>query len=77
METSRVGGESFGGWSQRTGSRRRLVQGLAAGSMFKLRCDESSDEVAMALVALEVYPLGDYKPHGCGQLRVGSILRQG
>lgn len=69
---SRVKSMRVSGWSQKTSSRRRVVSGFSSGSMFQFTCEEGGEVLAKALSALEVYPLGDYKPHGCGQLCIWS-----
>jgi len=68
-----VGGEVFSGWSLKTQKRRRLMSAVSAGSVFHFEGD-GDDVLALALAALEYYAIGDYKPHGCGQVRVESDL---
>jgi CRISPR/Cas system CSM-associated protein Csm3 (group 7 of RAMP superfamily) len=58
------------GWSLKKGVRRPLEPSLAAGSVFQFQCDSDDRKLALALAALEWYPLGAYKPHGYGQVRV-------
>jgi len=70
LEASRLALEPHGGWSLKEGRQRRLEHGIAAGSVFQYRCTSVDSVLALAVAALEVYPVGDYKPHGCGQLRV-------
>jgi len=59
-----------GGWSERLGAEARRRAAYAPGSVFQYRCSEPSSVLSKALAALEVYPLGGLKPHGCGQLLV-------
>lgn len=70
LEASRLELEPHSGWSNKTGMRRRLEQALSPGSLFQFRCEDPPGLLTKALAALEVYPLGDYKPHGCGQLSI-------
>ncbi len=60
----------IGGWSERLGAEAPRRAAYAAGSVFQFRCGEPSRVLSRALAALEVYPLGGFKPHGCGQLLV-------
>jgi len=67
-----VGGTIFSGWSLKTQKRRRLSPALSAGSVFEFKCKERNLTLALGLAALEYYAIGDYKPHGCGQVTVCS-----
>ena len=69
-----VSGEMYSGWSLKTQRRRRLMPTLSAGSVFRFEAAEHSRELCLGLAALEYYALGNYKPHGFGQVR---IERQG
>ncbi len=66
----RVSIETLSGWSLKEGRRRRVETAFSAGSVFQFRCDSPDHTLALALAALEWYPIGGYKPHGCGQVRV-------
>ena len=70
LEASRLAVEPYSGWSQKEGKQRRIEQAMATGSVFQFRCDDKTELLPKALAALEVYPLGDHKPHGCGQLKI-------
>lgn len=70
VEGKRVSVEMFSGWSLKTGKRRRIEPAVSAGSVFQFKCEENSEELALALAALEYYAIGAYKPHGCGQIIV-------
>ena len=70
LDASRLAIEPYSGWSQKEGRQRRIEQAMAAGSIFQFRCVDEVELLSKALAALEVYPLGDHKPHGCGQLKV-------
>jgi hypothetical protein len=70
LEAARASVEGFGGWSLKDARPRRTEYGYSAGSVFVFRCGGDSGLLSRALAALEVYPLGGRKPHGCGQLRV-------
>jgi len=59
-----------GGWSERLSAEAPRRAAYAPGSVFQYRCAEPSSVLPKALAALEVYPLGGLKPHGCGQLVV-------
>jgi len=67
---SRVSIARFGGWSQKDDRGRGPFDGFEAGSVFQFSSEGRSSELCMSLAALDVYPFGDYKPHGCGQVRV-------
>lgn len=69
-ERRAVGAEMVSGWSLKTGRRRRIEPAISSGSVFQFECDEKSEELALALAALEFHAVGAYKPHGCGQLVV-------
>ena len=69
---SRLALTRVGGWSQKEGRSRGVLQAVEVGSITQFKCGESSEVLSRALATLEVYPLGEYKPHGCGQLRVQS-----
>lgn len=58
----------FSGWSLKDDKRRRIESALAPGSVFEFSSKERSEELAKALAALEIYAVGSYKPHGCGQV---------
>jgi len=62
--------EMYSGWSLKLQRRRRLTPSLSAGSIFRFEAEEYNRELALGLAALEHYALGDYKPHGFGQVRV-------
>ncbi|MCX8153585.1 MAG: RAMP superfamily CRISPR-associated protein [Candidatus Bathyarchaeota archaeon] len=69
LRASRVESEVFCGWSLKMQRRRSLEPAVAAGSVFHFESGE--DEVlALALAALEFLAIGNYKPHGCGQILV-------
>ena len=70
LEGKRVSVEMFSGWSLKTGKRRRIEPAVSAGSVFQFKSEENSEELALALAALEYYAVGAYKPHGCGQILV-------
>jgi len=70
LKASRISLEPFSGWSQKEDRPRMMYQAMAAGSIFQFKCEDEAGLLRKALAALEVYPLGDYKPHGCGQLAV-------
>jgi CRISPR/Cas system CSM-associated protein Csm3 (group 7 of RAMP superfamily) len=70
LEGKRVGFEMFSGWSLKANKRRRIEPAVSAGSVFQFKCEENNRELALALVALEYYAVGAYKPHGCGQVVV-------
>jgi hypothetical protein len=65
-----VTGELFSGWRLKENRRRGPEAATAAGSVFQFECGEESEELALALAALEYYAVGAYKPHGCGQILV-------
>lgn len=67
---SAVAGEMFSGWSIKAQRRRRLMPSLSAGSIFSFEAKKYSHELALGLAALEYYALGDYKPHGFGQVKI-------
>jgi len=62
--------EQFSGWSLKEQRRRRIEAAISPGSVFQFRCPKPDETLARALAALECYPIGKYKPHGCGQLVV-------
>lgn len=72
LEASRLSVEPYSGWSQKEDRPRRIYQAMTAGSIFQFKCEGEAGLLSKALAALEVYPLGDYKPHGCGQLAIGT-----
>ncbi|MHA1838387.1 MAG: RAMP superfamily CRISPR-associated protein [Candidatus Ranarchaeia archaeon] len=67
--SSRVSKTVVGGWSEKTGRESYRVSGYSSGSVFCFK-GKASEELSLALAALEVYPFGGYKPHGCGQFKV-------
>jgi CRISPR/Cas system CSM-associated protein Csm3 (group 7 of RAMP superfamily) len=69
-----VAGELFSGWRLKENRRRGPEAATTAGSVFQFECDEDSEELALALAALEYYAVGPYKPHGCGQILVEKAL---
>jgi CRISPR/Cas system CSM-associated protein Csm3 (group 7 of RAMP superfamily) len=70
LKNQAVEGESFSGWSLKTGRRRRVEPAVSAGSVFEFECSTTSRELALGLAAIEYYAIGAYKPHGCGQIRI-------
>ena len=68
LERWAVDEELLSGWSLKTDARRRIEPALSAGSVFEFTCGVESQELALGLAALEYYAVGDYKPHGCGQI---------
>jgi len=69
-----VASELFSGWRLKENKRRGPEAATAAGSVFQFECSEDSEELALALAALEYYAVGAYKPHGCGQIIVEKAL---
>ncbi|MCS7119662.1 MAG: RAMP superfamily CRISPR-associated protein [Candidatus Bathyarchaeota archaeon] len=67
-----VRGELFSGWSLKFNRMRRVEPAVSAGSVYEFECDVKSRELALSLAALEHYAIGAYKPHGCGQIRIGK-----
>jgi CRISPR/Cas system CSM-associated protein Csm3 (group 7 of RAMP superfamily) len=66
----RLAYETFSGWSLKEQRRRRIEAAISPGSVFQFSCDGVDEALALALASLELYPLGGYKPHGCGQVIV-------
>ncbi|MEM3736875.1 MAG: RAMP superfamily CRISPR-associated protein [Candidatus Bathyarchaeia archaeon] len=62
---------TFSGWSLRDERRRRVEPMLAAGSTLRFQSDSRDEKLALGLAALEVNAVGAYKPHGCGQIKIG------
>jgi len=60
--------EPYSGWSLKDGRRRRVEASVSPGSVFQFSCEENDETLALALSALELYAVGSYKPHGCGQV---------
>jgi CRISPR/Cas system CSM-associated protein Csm3 (group 7 of RAMP superfamily) len=75
LKNQAVGGESFSGWSLKTGKRRRIEPAVSAGSVFEFECSTASRELALGLAAIEYYAIGAYKPHGCGQICIERPAR--
>jgi len=69
-----VDGGFFSGWSLKAQKRRRLMSAVSAGSVFHFESDVDDWDLALGLSALEYYAIGDYKPHGCGQIKVESFI---
>lgn len=61
---------AYSGWSLKAQRRRRLMTAISEGSVFHFESDADDGNLALSLAALEYYAIGDYKPHGCGQIRV-------
>ncbi|MEM4213898.1 MAG: RAMP superfamily CRISPR-associated protein [Candidatus Methanomethylicaceae archaeon] len=72
LENWAAEGETYTGWSLRWNRRREVRPALSAGSIFEFRSKVGGSELAMGLSALEMYAIGGYKPHGCGQIFVKS-----
>ena len=70
LKGRRLSIETFGGWSLKTQRQRRIEPAISTGSVFQFESGVRDEVLAKALAALEHYPLGAYKPHGCGQLRI-------
>jgi len=60
--------ETCSGWSLKEQRRRRIETAISPGSVFQFRSVKHDEILALALAALELYAIGSYKPHGCGQL---------
>jgi hypothetical protein len=70
LVASRASQTHIGGWSMKTNRPLRKMNGYNSGSIFQFSCKKPTLELSEALAALEVYPLGGYKPYGCGQFLV-------
>lgn len=70
IEKRRLSFEPYSGWSLKEERQKRIEPSIAPGSVFQYRCEEEDEKLRLALAALEVYPLGASKPHGCGQLKI-------
>ncbi|KPV64094.1 MAG: hypothetical protein AOA66_0408 [Candidatus Bathyarchaeota archaeon BA2] len=46
----------------------RVEPAISPGSVFQFRSAKHDETLASALAALELYAIGSYKPHGCGQV---------
>lgn len=62
--------ETLSGWSLKDNRRRRIETAISPGSVFQFKSAKNDETLALALAALELYAIGSYKPHGCGQLVV-------
>jgi len=65
-----VDSDFFSGWSLKENKRRRIESAISAGSVFEFECASPSRELALSLSALEYHAIGNYKPHGCGQILI-------
>ncbi|MEM2099087.1 MAG: RAMP superfamily CRISPR-associated protein [Candidatus Bathyarchaeia archaeon] len=74
LVASRVDSEVFCGWSLKAQRRRSLEHAVSAGSVFYFESDVADEVFALSLAALEFLSIGNYKPHGCGQVRIESKL---
>jgi hypothetical protein len=43
---------------------------ISPGSIFQFRSENKDRSLSLALAALEQYAIGDFKPHGCGQVAI-------
>lgn len=62
--------ETYTGWSLKEERRRRVERAISAGSVFSFRSEGATPTLGLSLAALELYAIGTYKPHGCGQIKV-------
>jgi CRISPR/Cas system CSM-associated protein Csm3 (group 7 of RAMP superfamily) len=61
--------ETYSGWSLKEGEGRKDAKtAVSSGSVFEFKCDRHDETWALALAALEYQAIGDFKPHGCGQI---------
>lgn len=72
LKSKRIASETFSGWSLKTQKRRRIEPALSGGSVFQFESSVKDETLALGLAALEYHAIGDYKPHGCGQVRIES-----
>ncbi|MCX8151312.1 MAG: RAMP superfamily CRISPR-associated protein [Candidatus Bathyarchaeota archaeon] len=70
LKATRVDSEIFCGWSLKMQKRRSLEPAVSAGSVFHFESDTNDDVLALSLAALEFLAIGNYKPHGCGQVKI-------
>jgi CRISPR/Cas system CSM-associated protein Csm3 (group 7 of RAMP superfamily) len=59
--------EYWSAWSLKDEWVRRNVA-ISPGSVFQFKSEKRDKSMALALAALEQYAIGDFKPHGCGQV---------
>lgn len=67
LEDKRFEYEYWSGWSLKDEGVRRLVA-ISPGSIFQFRTERRDEPLSLALAALEQHAIGDFKPHGCGQV---------
>lgn len=70
LKNQRIKYEQFSGWSLKTNQRRAIIPALSPGSVYEFDIQEKDKELSLALAALEYSAIGDYKPHGCGQVLI-------
>jgi CRISPR/Cas system CSM-associated protein Csm3 (group 7 of RAMP superfamily) len=64
--------DGYSGWSLKEDRRRRVETAISPGSVFQFESAESDPVLGLALASLELHAVGGYKPHGCGQIRIGN-----
>lgn len=65
--------EMYTGWSLKEDRRKRVEVAVSPGSVFHFRSTQADRTLALALAALELYAIGTYKSHGCGQIKIRSL----
>jgi len=73
LKAKRFSFETFSGWSLKTNMRRDVLGTVSAGSVFEFERKPRDENFALALAALEFHAVGDFKPHGCGQVVIEKV----